>query len=266
MWHINSITQDYSTVEISHKAFLHYNYHMFFQKDELSKFDFVSVKDFLLALVLMIVAALFSFISLPLWLSKALPHSSSFFNSHYFGIFIFFLSAALTLYIIYYFCCEKRKKSFKEGLFLYSVSKKFVFISLIIGIVMPALSLPIIFKFAPHEFYAMSMAQTKDGLVYLFTCALFAPIFEEVFYRGFVFPFFQSKLNSFWAIVITSLFFGFSHFMNVGNAYVLLSLFIFFGFILTLLRYLSNSLVPPIITHFVHNVVLISSFLFLSKF
>lgn len=239
---------------------------MFLRKDELSKFNFISTIDFVLALILMFLTTVFSFVLFPFSFKKALGQYSSLIDSHYFGIFVFFLSSFLTIYVIYYFCCKKRQKSIKEGLFLCIGSNKTFFLSFLIGVIMPLITLPIIFKFAPKEFYAMDLLKKQGGLVYLFTCALTAPIFEEVFYRGFIFSFLQSKLNSFWAIVITSVFFGFSHFINIGNAQILLSLFIFYGFVLSLIRYFTNSLIPPVITHFVHNVTLIISFLFASKF
>ncbi len=238
---------------------------MFLQKDELSKFNFISTKEFLLALFLMLASMIFSFILLPVFLKKNFFAYKDFFDSHYFGIVIFFLSSAFTSYIIYYFCCQRKNRSLKEGLFLHLTSNKILLVCFLIGIVMPLFSLPIILKFAPSNFYAMDIAKTKDGLLYLFTCALFAPVFEEIFYRGFIFSFFQSKLNSFWAVIITALFFGFSHFMNIGNAHILLSLFIFYGFVLTLIRYFTNSLIPPIITHFVHNLTLMVSFFVMSK-
>ena len=238
---------------------------MFLQKDELSKFNFISIKEFLLALFLMLATTIISFLIIPAFLKKSLSVYKDFFDSHYFGIIIFFLSSILSLCIIYYFCCKSKNKSLKDGLFIYLQPKKVIFICFLIGILMPIISLPIIFKFTPKEFYAMDLVKTKDGLLYLFTCALFAPVFEEIFYRGFIFPFFQSKLNSFWALIITALFFGFSHFMNIGNAHILISLFIFYGFVLTLIRYFTNSLIPPIITHFVHNLTLMISFFIMSK-
>ena len=238
---------------------------MFLEKDEKSKYDFISAKEFALSLFLMLLSAVFSFLLLPKYLKKFFPQYTGFFDSYYFGIFLFFLSGALGFYIIYYFCCKRKQKTLKDGLFLYSKSKKTIFYSLVLGIVMPLTTLPIILNFAPHEFYALDLAKTKDGLIYIFICAAFAPIFEEIFYRGFIVPFFQSKLNSFWAVLITALFFGFSHFMNIGNAHILLSLFIYYGFVLTLLRYFTNSLIPPMIALFVHNLTLISCFLFVSK-
>ncbi|MBI2995508.1 MAG: CPBP family intramembrane metalloprotease [Candidatus Melainabacteria bacterium] len=229
---------------------------MFLQKDELSKFDFITVKGFLLALFLMLCSAIFSFTTVPLALERVIQ-----IKSHYFQIFIFFLSQTINFLIIYYFACVRQQKTLKEGLFFYSKSNKVYLISLLIGVLMPLATLPIIFKFAPEEFYAVDLVKSKAGIIYLFTCALSAPLFEEIFYRGFIFPFFQSKLNSFWAVVITSVFFGLSHFMNTGNAYILLSLFIFYGFVLTLIRYFTNSLIQPMITHFVHNATLIICFL-----
>lgn len=130
---------------------------------------------------------------------------------------------------------------------------------------MPLITLPIIFKFAPKEFYAMDLAKTKDGLIFLMSCAIVAPIYEEIIYRGLIFSFIQSKANSFWAVIITAVLFGLSHLMNIGNAHILISLFIFYGFVLTLIRYCTRSLIPPIITHFVHNLTLIASFLILSN-
>lgn len=234
---------------------------MFFKKDNLSKFEFISIIEFILVILLLIIASLFCFLYIPVTLIKALPAYAKFFSSNYFGILIAILSSALNLYIIYYFVCKRKKKSFFEGLFIKSVSKRMYLISFLTGIIMPLVTLPIIFKFAPKEFYALDLINQKGGLFYLFVSATIAPVFEETFYRGFIFPFFQSKLNSFWGIIITGLFFGLSHFMNIGSAIILLSLFILYGFVLTLIRYFSNSLIPPIITHLIHNATLVICFL-----
>ena len=238
---------------------------MLLKKDESSKFDFLSVGEFFLAIFLMITVSVILFLYLPSIFQKFLFGYKDFLKSNYFGVVLFLTSSFLNIGIIYFFTCRRKNKTIKEGFFLNPISSKVLLISILLGIFMPILSLPMIFKFAPNEFYAMDMAKTKSGLVYIFAGALMAPIFEEIFYRGFFFPFFQSKLNSFWAVIITALFFGLSHFMNIGNAHILLSLFILYGFVLTLLRYCSNSLISPIITHFLHNLTLIIAFLLASK-
>ena len=235
---------------------------MLFKKDELSKFDFLSIGEFFLVLFLIILSMLFSLLALPNALKKFFP---VLFESYYFAVFFFFLAMASSFYAIYFFTCKRKNKSLSEGLFLKLPSRKIFLISFIIGILMPLITAPLLFKLAPHQFYAGALLKQKGGMFFLFTCAMVAPLFEEVFYRGFIFPFFQSKLNSFWAIILTSLFFALSHFMNVNAAYVLLSLFIFYGFVLTLLRYSTKSLIPSMVTHFVHNLTLIICFLVMSK-
>ncbi len=238
---------------------------MLFKKDELSKFQFLSIFEFLLVLVLLFASLIFSFIFLPQSLKQLLPAFTSFFDSHYFGIFAFIFEGFLLFYIIYFFTCVRKNKSLKEGLFFYPKSRKTLLISVLIGFITPVCTAPILLKLAPSKFFAMDMAKTSDGFVYIFICALLAPLFEEMFYRGYIFPFFQSKLNSFWAVIITAVFFGASHYANVGNVYVLISLFMLYGFVLTLLRYFTNSMIPPMIAHFTHNLTLLSGFLVISK-
>ena len=238
---------------------------MFFQKDNLSKYGFISLWEFILASVLMFLSTVFTCLGIPYGLKKLCPEHSGFFDRHLFGIFIFFLSAVISFFIIYYFSCKRKQKSLKEGLFFYPKSNKVYIYCVLIGLLMPLLTLPIILKFAPKEFYAMDVVKTKDGIIYLLTAALSAPVFEEIYYRGFIFSFFQSKLNSYWAVIITGIYFGFCHLSNIGNAHILLSLFIFYGFVLTLIRYFTNSLIPPIITHFVHNLTLMVSFFIASR-
>lgn len=236
-----------------------------FKKDESSKFIFLSVGEFLLVIFLMIATSVALFLYLPFIFQKFLFGYEAFLKSHYFGIILSLVSSLLNLVIIYFFVCKRKNKTIQEGFFLNPLSSKALLISILAGIIMPLISLPIIFKFAPSQFYAMDMAKTKSGLIYLFTGALLAPVCEEIFFRGYIFPFFQSKLNSFWAVILTALFFGVSHYMNIGNAHILLSLFIFYGFVLTLLRYYSNSLLSPMLAHFLHNLTLIVSFLFVSS-
>ncbi len=131
---------------------------------------------------------------------------------------------------------------------------------------MPILSSPILISMAPKDFHALDMSKDPVGLVFLIVGAILAPFLEEVFYRGFLFPFFQSKINSFFAVALTSLLFGFSHYMNVGNAEILVVLFIAYGLVLSLARYLTGSLIPPVIIHMCHNVTLIICFLIGKQF
>ena len=196
-----------------------------FKKDELSKYDFLSIIEFLFVLFFIVLFAFSSFLGIPATFKKFIPQYSWFLDSHYFMTLLYIIFLILIFYTIYFFCARRKDKTIQEALFLYPKSKKTILISILIGVIVPLATSPILIKCAPKDFYAMSLLKEEGGL-----------------------------------------FFGFSHFMNIGNAYILLSLFIFYGFVLTLVRYFTNSLIPPIITHFVHNVTLIVGFLVVAGF
>ena len=239
---------------------------MFLQKDELSKYEFISWKEFFLTLFLLVLSVLFCFLGIPTIFKIIFPTHILFFDSHIFMTFAYVIFLLVNFYIIYFICGKRKNKTLQQAFFLYPKPPKTILISIFIGIMIPVLTSPLLMKMAPAKFYAANIVKEPGGLIFILIAGLSAPLLEEVFYRGFIFPFFQSKLNSFWAVIITSLFFGISHYSNVGNAQILVSLFIFYGFVITLVRYFTNSLIPSIVTHFTHNLTLISGFLILSKF
>ncbi len=94
-----------------------------------------------------------------------------------------------------------------------------------------------------------------EMLLIIITVAVTPAICEEFFFRGFVQRSFEFKLSPFWAILITSIFFGLYHF----NPYGLLPL-IGIGFYLGYAVYKSDSIVTSIILHFINNFVAIIAF------
>jgi membrane protease YdiL (CAAX protease family) len=239
---------------------------MCFKKDEKSKYDFLSWKAFFSLLFLMFFSLILFILIIPYILEQIFPRYASLLSSVHFRTLLSFPSLFLNYYLIYYFVCKRRNKTLKEGFFFIPVSKEIYLKSLAVGILMPILSSPILISMAPKDFHALDMSKDPVGLVFLIVGAILAPFLEEVFYRGFLFPFFQSKINSFFAVALTSLLFGFSHYMNVGNAEILVVLFIAYGLVLSLARYLTGSLIPPVIIHMCHNVTLIICFLIGKQF
>jgi membrane protease YdiL (CAAX protease family) len=92
------------------------------------------------------------------------------------------------------------------------------------------------------------------------TVSITPAICEEVFFRGFVQKSFEYKQKPIIAILLTSLFFGFYHF----NPYGLLPL-IAIGMYLGYSVYLSNSIVVPVVLHFINNFVAIIAFFIFGK-
>jgi membrane protease YdiL (CAAX protease family) len=82
---------------------------------------------------------------------------------------------------------------------------------------------------------------------------VFAPLFEEVFFRGFLFEGFRySKLGPAGAIFVTSIVWAGFH-MQYG-LFQIASIFVL-GIILGVVRYRTNSLWPPLAMHVFNNLL-----------
>ncbi len=92
---------------------------------------------------------------------------------------------------------------------------------------------------------ASSTSQTLSMFLY---AAIFAPIFEEVIYRGFVLHSLQ-KSGKIFAIVLSALFFGFMH-ANIVQGFYAFFLGLLFGYIAT-----EYSLKWTILLHMINNMV-----------
>lgn len=94
----------------------------------------------------------------------------------------------------------------------------------------------------------------------IFVVAVVPAICEEVLFRGFVQKSFEQKFKPYFSIFITSLFFGLYHFNPYGLV-ALISLGFYFGYA----AYKSDSLVIPIILHFINNFLAVTAFLVLGS-
>ncbi len=94
-----------------------------------------------------------------------------------------------------------------------------------------------------------------EMVLIVITVSITPAICEEFFFRGFIQKSFEFKLSAFTSIFLTSFFFGIYHF----NPYGLIPL-ILLGMYLGFSVYLSNSIVIPVILHFLNNFIAILAF------
>jgi len=89
-----------------------------------------------------------------------------------------------------------------------------------------------------------------DGIVWfgLFHIALIPALCEEILFRGYIFRAFQKSWGIMMAIVVSGFVFGIFH-LQVPNLLPLASL----GILLAVMTWLSRSLWPAIVAHFVNN-------------
>lgn len=94
-----------------------------------------------------------------------------------------------------------------------------------------------------------------EYIIIILTVSVTPAICEEVFFRGYVQKSFEYKQKPITAILLTSIFFGLYHF----NPYGLLPLVVL-GMYLGYSAYKSNSIVVPIVLHFLNNFIAIMAF------
>lgn len=99
-----------------------------------------------------------------------------------------------------------------------------------------------------------------EYFIVIATVSITPAICEELFFRGFVQKSFEFKQKPFTAILLTSIFFGLYHF----NPYGLLPLIIL-GMFLGYATYKSNSILVPVVLHFLNNFIAIIAFFVFGK-
>jgi membrane protease YdiL (CAAX protease family) len=158
--------------------------------------------------------------------------------------------------VAWYFVCRKYGKTFVEGFSLRPTSWRAQIGCLLLGAVSA-----ILIGLAPGEDTGDSMladlVQAPYGLLAISILAVILPPFEEMYYRGFIFPALRKKLGGGAAIVIVASWFGLIHLPQLFPDLLAVLAVASMGLIWTVLRHVSDSLWPPIITHWTYNVTLV---------
>lgn len=85
-----------------------------------------------------------------------------------------------------------------------------------------------------------------------FIGVFFAPLAEEMFFRGFLQPVFVRKFGVNLGVVLVALIFSFLHFLYIDNISALFSI-ISVGLVLSFAKEYTGSIYPCIIAHFLNN-------------
>jgi membrane protease YdiL (CAAX protease family) len=94
--------------------------------------------------------------------------------------------------------------------------------------------------------------RTTAWLMMVFGVSL-APLMEELFYRGFLYPVLARRLGVAIATVITAAAFALMHSSQLGNAWAPLLILFVVGLVLTIVRIVTRSVVPSFLIHVGYN-------------
>ncbi|MHC4079539.1 MAG: lysostaphin resistance A-like protein [Planctomycetota bacterium] len=113
---------------------------------------------------------------------------------------------------------------------------------------------PVLLRGAGHDLpaqpallYMMAPAPLEGLLVVISLACVFAPIGEELFFRGYIHRFVAMRWGQGTALVVTSVWFGIMHGLEYALPLTLI------GFLFGYLRQRTGGLAAPILAHMLHN-------------
>lgn len=167
-----------------------------------------------------------------------------------------YASAIVGVGLIVVFIKVRKTATIAEYLGLLPVTKKTIFVSLaiVIGfIIMSFVLSTILGKTSDSEYMIDAYRTTVWPALFWVAVVIFGPVFEESFFRGFLFAGLQqSRIGATGAILLTSLFWSLSHIQY--GVYELVSIFAL-GIVLGIMRLKTGSLLAPLITHSFFNLI-----------
>jgi membrane protease YdiL (CAAX protease family) len=106
----------------------------------------------------------------------------------------------------------------------------------------------------PQPVVAMYIRETAPKILFFFTIfvAVFGPVMEELFFRGFAYKALRTRYGVKWAMPATALFFALLHTSPIAFVPIFL-----LGLFLNYLYEKTGSLIPGIAAHMTHNLIMV---------
>lgn len=163
------------------------------------------------------------------------------------------VSHLFAVVVMWLFACRKYGRSFVEAFALRYPGVRAVVASVLIGLAGAGVASLVMHWFGTGESLMSRMVATPTGLACVIALAAFAPPFEELYYRGFIFPVLRDVLGSGWSIVMVSVWFTLLHVFQLAGDWAALPVILAVAFVWTWQRHHYRSLVPSLICHWTYN-------------
>jgi membrane protease YdiL (CAAX protease family) len=126
-------------------------------------------------------------------------------------VFTTVLGTATTFAVISFIICRLCRFRFDEGFAVKPVRPPVFAASVILGISAAIAAILIESAFGSQDSYMARLASMPGGLPAIVVVALLAPPFEELYYRGFIFPILRRRLGVVPAVTLVALWFAGVH-------------------------------------------------------
>lgn len=167
------------------------------------------------------------------------------------------LSTAVTTAVSWYFVCRKYRLDFRFGFAITRVNRSTTLTCILIGFATAAAASLGVSRLIEGKSPLAELISTPEGIVVFAVLGVLLVPFEEIYYRGFIFPGLKRKIGAAGAVPLTAIWFALAHLKQLAGDWAGLGMILFIGIIYTLLRHVYDSLTPPIIAHLSYNCSLI---------
>jgi hypothetical protein len=181
------------------------------------------------------------------------------FGSSYFNLGFVSISSVVLLLAVVYSVRNKYKLPIKHSLNLYISNPFILLLYMLVGISVAIMFEMLIPEFSTSHSFISQFVTTKSTFVIAAFGAIFiAPICEEIYWRGFVFPAVEKRFSRLNTILIVSSFATLVHLSGLWGVWGSLLMVFLGSVVLTVLRCVTGSTLSCIITHTVYNVTIIA--------
>jgi len=173
------------------------------------------------------------------------------------------ISSAFCMGVVWHFACRKYRKGLREGLRITAAPPRALGASVGLGLGCALVATVLMYLFSTGESFLEDLliqedeAATPKFVVAFAVLFLVLPVFEEVYYRGFLFPIFRRLLGVRWAFATIVVWFGLVHAPQLAGDWAGLPVVTAMGALWTYLRIRYDSIVPCMVSHFTYNLVLL---------
>lgn len=162
-------------------------------------------------------------------------------------------SNLFALGVMWRFACRKYRKSFVEAFALRHPGAGTLGYSVLIGVAAAGLGTLLSLRFGTNDSFLAKMVSTNTGLILFVILAVTMPPFEELYYRGFVFPALRQALGARWSVAVVGIWFCLVHVPQLAGDWMGVPVVLAMSFIWTLQRQICQSLVPSLVCHWIYN-------------
>lgn len=165
------------------------------------------------------------------------------------------LSNVNAVVMCWLFACRKYGKGLVEGLAFRRVGVLTALGSVFLGAAMAVGAFYLVVLFPPW----MPIEESQDPLARATWVALIVliPPFEETYYRGFLFSVLKRLAGAWPAVFIVTAWFASAHWNQFVAAPITIPILTTLGFVQTLQRSRTGSVIPPMLTHWTYNTMLV---------